>query len=111
MLRLAVWAVVGLLFVASGLLVAAGGDGERKEVQGKIKKVGVKKRLITVTREDGKDEEFEVAKDAKISVVGKDKEAKLGDLKKGSSVTLVVIKKATKGNGRGRAIAIRVKMR
>jgi Cu/Ag efflux protein CusF len=101
MLRLSVCAVAGLLFVACCLSVAADKD-EEKELQGKIKKVDADKREITVTTKDGKDEQFEVVKDSKINIG--DKEAKLGDLKEGLSVTLII-----KANGRGRVIEIRVK--
>ena len=60
MVRHSIAALVALLLVLTGSLLAAD-----KEVKGKIVKVDVKNRIITVTTDDGK-KEYEVNKDTKF---------------------------------------------
>lgn len=101
MVRLSLLAVIALIALTCGFLIAADKEGER-QVEGKIKTLNVGKMTITVTTKDGKDEQFDIAVESKVKI--NDKAANITDVKEGASVTLIV-----KANGRGRVVEIRVK--
>jgi hypothetical protein len=87
MVRHSIAALVALLLVLTGSLLAAD-----KEVKGKIVKVDVKNKVITVDTDDGK-KEFDVNKDTKfIGPKGGVSEKGIEDdrLVKGAEVKLIV---------------------
>src|SRR5262245_2663139 len=87
MLRYSIAVGTALLVLAGSLLAAD------KEVKGKVVKVDVKKNIIIVMTEDGKDKEYDVNKDTKfIGPKGGVSEKGIEDdrLKPGAEVTLKV---------------------
>jgi len=61
------------------------------EAKGKIKSVAPDKKQLVVTDKDGKDWDFQMNEDAKITLA--DKDTKLADLKAGDEVTITYEKK------------------
>jgi Cu/Ag efflux protein CusF len=91
MIRLPKWlmAVLGI-----AILLALTSPALALEAKGKIKKISVDQKEITVTDQDGKDLEFVMDDDAKIQL--NDKDTKLKELKKGDEITVTYEKKGGK---------------
>jgi len=88
MIRLPKWlmAVLGI-----AILLALTSPAVALEAKGKIKKISVDDKELTVTDQDGKDLKFVLDDDAKIQL--NDKDTKLKELKKGDEITVTYEKK------------------
>ncbi len=91
MIRLPKWlmAVLGI-----AILLALTSPALALEAKGKIKKISVDDKELTVTDQDGKDLKFVLDDDAKIQL--NDKDTKLKELKKGDEITVTYEKKEGK---------------
>jgi Cu/Ag efflux protein CusF len=88
MVRLPKWL---LMVLALALLLGLTAPVLAAEAKGKIKSVAADKKQLVVTDKDGKDWDFQMNEDAKITLA--DKDTKLADLKAGDEVTITYEKK------------------
>jgi Cu/Ag efflux protein CusF len=91
MIRLPKWLLVVL---AVAVLVAFAGPLVAAETKGKVKSISADKKEFVMTDENGKDWEFTLTDEGKVTLG--DKDIKLNELKEGDQVTITYEKKGDK---------------